>query len=166
MAKSDLFAKIIFMEEKDLVMQFAMKLIGLRRRSVFEIEERLRKKNYQDSLIADVIEELKKFKYLDDEAFAESFICDKINLRPCGNRMIKRELQSRGVSSDIIEEKLRSLLDEKTEMELAERLVSKKMRTLKKGEDKNKTRRKLSAYLASKGFSFDIIGQTLRNKLE
>ncbi|MDD5344390.1 MAG: regulatory protein RecX [Smithella sp.] len=154
------------MEEKDLAMQFAMKLIGLRRRSVFEIEKRLKEKSYPGDIISYVIEELKKFKYLDDEAFAESFIYDRINLRPCGKRMIERELRNKGVSSEIIGEKIASLLDEKTELELAERLISKKMRTLKKSDDKNKARRKLSAYLASKGFSFDTIGQALRNKLE
>lgn len=147
-------------------MMFAMKLIGLRRRSVFEIEERLKQKNYGDDIIADTIDELRKFKYLDDGAFAESYICDRINLRPCGKRMIERELRTKGVSPGIIEEKLTALFDERTELELADRLASKKMRLAKKDPDKNRTRRKLSAYLASKGFSFDIIGQTLKNKLE
>ena len=145
---------------------FAMKLIGLRRRSVFEIEERLKQKDYRDDIIAEAIDELKKFRYLDDEAFAEAFICDRINLRPCGKRMMERELRTKGVPSGIIEEKLASLLDERTEMELAQRLVSKKIKLVKDNADKNKTRRKLSAFLASRGFSFDIISQALKNKLE
>ncbi|MFA6096867.1 MAG: regulatory protein RecX [Candidatus Paceibacterota bacterium] len=154
------------MEEKNQAMMFAMKLIGLRRRSVFEIEERLKQKDYQEDIIATTIDELKKFRYLDDEAFAEAFIRDRINLRPCGKRMMGRELRAKGVSSGIIEEKLASLFDEQTEIELARRLVSKKMKVVKDGADKNKTRRKLSAFLASRGFSFDIISQALKNKLE
>lgn len=154
------------MEEKNQAMMFAMKLIGLRRRSVFEIEERLKQKNYQEDIIAATVDELKKFRYLDDKAFAEAFICDRINLRPCGKKMMERELRAKGVPSEIIEEKLASLFDDGTELELAQRLVSKKMKLVKDGADKNKTRRKLSAFLSSRGFSFDIISQALKNKLE
>lgn len=154
------------MEEKNQAMMFAMKLIGLRRRSVFEIEERLKQKNYSEDLINKVLDELKKFRYLDDETFAESFINDRINLRPCGKRLIEKELRNKGISSEIIERKLELLIDENKELELAQRIVSKKTRSIKDGSDKNRIRRKLAAHLSSKGFSFDIIGQILKNKIE
>lgn len=154
------------MDEKNQAMIFAMKLIGLRRRSVFEIEDRLKRKNYQNETISEVVEELKKFKYLDDEAFAESFINDRINLKPCGKRLIKRELQNKNVSAEIIENKLNLLIDDNKELELAERLALKKIRLMGNIADKNKVCRKLTAYLSSRGFSFDIIGQALKNKLK
>lgn len=154
------------MDEKDKALQFAMKLIGLRRRSVFEIEERLKVKSYSEDIVSYVIEELKKFRYLDDEIFAESFINDRINLRPCGKRFIEKELRNKGISSEIIESKLGSMIDEEKELELAQRLILKKMRSITDGTDKNKIKRKLAAYLSTKGFSFDVIGQVLRNKLK
>jgi len=154
------------MDEKNQALQFAMKLIGLRRRSVFEIEERLKEKSYPDDVISYVIEELKRFKYLDDGTFAESFINDRINLRPCGKRLIERELRNKGISTETAKEKLDMLIDENKELELAQRLASKKIASIKDISDKNKIKRKLAAYLSSKGFSFDIIGQTLKNTLE
>lgn len=154
------------MEEKNQAMMFAMKLIGLRRRSVFEIEKRLSRKGYSERTIEEVLIELKKFKYLDDEIFAESFISDRINLKPCGKRLLEKDLKEKGVPSEIVRRKLELMIDDNLEIELAGRLVSKKMRLMKNDGDRNRAKRKLISHLASKGFSFDVIGQALKNKLE
>lgn len=153
------------MEEKNKALQFAMKLIGLRRRSEFEIRERLKQKNFSEEISEETISELKKYKYLDDEKFAESYINDRINLRPCGKRLIKMELARKGVSENIIENKLDELLSFEKELELAEKIIAKKLRIIGEESEKNKLRQKLMASLQLKGFSFDIISKALDNKL-
>ena len=85
------------METKNDALKFAMKLITLRKRSVFEIKTRLKKKEYESNIIEQVIKELKGYKYIDDEDFAESYINDRMNFRPCGRFLIKNELQERGI---------------------------------------------------------------------
>lgn len=166
LAKSAKIAKIKLMKEKNTALRLAMKLIGLRRRSVFEIENKLLEKKYGDDLIHKVIEELKKYKYLDDETFAECYINDRINLRPCGPKLIRKELCEKHVPPDIINAKLETLLDNNIEMELADKIVSKKLKLMSVANDKRKIRQKLSNHLYSKGFSFDVISQTLENKLK
>ncbi|MFZ2969814.1 MAG: regulatory protein RecX [Minisyncoccia bacterium] len=154
------------MEEKNLALQFAMKLIGLRRRSVFEIEKRLQQKNYPCDIIDQVIKELKGFGYLNDEKFAESYVSDRINFRPCGRQLLVKELRERGVEESVAENKINELLDSEKEMALAEKMLIKKMKFTDKNAGKNKLYKKYASFLQSKGFSFDIISKALENKLK
>ena len=78
------------MKEKNQALQFAMKLIGLRKRSVFEVTERLKKKGFKENIIKEILKELKNYKYLNDEQFAESYINDRMNFRPCGRFLIMK----------------------------------------------------------------------------
>ena len=46
------------MKDKNKALQFAMKLIGLRMRSVFEIKTRLEKKGFEAEIINNVLKDL------------------------------------------------------------------------------------------------------------
>lgn len=152
-------------DNKNDALKFAMKLIGLRRRSEAEVRKRLKDKGCAGELINETVTELYHYKYMDDTAFAESYIHDRINFHPSGRFVIKNELKKSGIAPAIIEEKLDELLNEKKELELAERLVDKKLRTTSL-EDKKKLRARIVYHLQSRGFSSKIISQALENKIE
>jgi len=154
------------MQTKNDGMKFAMKLISLRRRSVFEIAERLRKKEFEENVIGEILEELKSYKYLDDRQFAESYINDRMSFNPRGKFLIRKELQEKGVAENIIEEKLEKLISEEKEIESARKLVEKKLRIMGNKDNKNKTNQKIMSYLQSKGYSFEIISQAVKNEIE
>lgn len=153
------------LENTDDAMRFAMKLIGLRRRSEAEIRQRLEEKSATPELVEEIVEELYRYRYLDDEAFAESYINDRINFRPAGRYAIKNELIRKGISPKIIEDKLSGLLGKEKELDLAGALIRKKIRTAGKS-DTDKMRSKLIFHLKSRGFSSDIISQAMKNALE
>ena len=50
------------MKEKNEALQFAMKLIGLRMRSVLEIKTRLEKKGFGTKIINEVLRDLEKYR--------------------------------------------------------------------------------------------------------
>lgn len=152
-------------EERNQTLKFAMKLIGLRRRSVFEIDKRMKEKNYGKEVREEVIQELFRFGYLDDEQFAESYINDRINFRPAGRFLIKMELKKRGINDKIIEEKLNELLDREKEIKLAEKLTRKRIDGLDPANSQ-KDRIKLGNYLKARGFSGEIISQAIKNALK
>ena len=54
------------METKNEALKFAIKLLTLRKRSVFEIETRLQKKGYESDIITQIISDLNNYKYLND----------------------------------------------------------------------------------------------------
>ncbi len=154
------------METKNDALKFAMKLITLRKRSVFEIKTRLKKKEYESNIIEQVIKELKGYKYIDDEDFAESYINDRMNFRPCGRFLIKNELQERGIEENIIEIKISELVSEERELESAKKLARQKFKAISEKTEKSKTIQKIKAYLQSKGYSFDVISQAVKNEIE
>ncbi len=154
------------MQTKNDGLKFAMKLISLRRRSVFEVAERLKEKGLKENVIKEVLEELRGYKYLDDQKFAESYINDRMNFNPRGKFLIKKELQEKGVAENIIEEKIEELISEEKEIESARKLAEKKLRIMGNKGDKNKINQKIMSYLQSKGYSLEIIGQAVKNEME
>ena len=154
------------MERKNEALKFAMKLLGLRKRSVFEIENRLQRKGYERNIVEKVLEDLDRYKYTDDKSFAESYINDRMNFRPCGRFLIKKELKERGISENIIERKITELISEEKEISSAQKLAQRKLKTIRDKTDRNKTTQKVRSYLQTKGYSFDIISQAVENEIE
>lgn len=152
------------MDNKDDALRFAMKLIGLRRRSEAEIRSRLRKKGCGEELAGETVSELYKFGYLDDAAFAESYINDRMRFRPAGRFLIKLELREKGIADGIIEDKLSELLGKEEELSLAKKLLEKKMRA-SPPKDGGKARARLAFYLKSRGFSPGTIDEAIRDIL-
>jgi SOS response regulatory protein OraA/RecX len=109
---------------------------------------------------------MKAFSYLDDEKFAECYISDRINFRPCGKQLLKKEMRGFGIEESVAENKINELLDDDKERDLAEKLLIKKMKAQYKEIERNRLYKKYASYLQSKGFSFDIIGKVLENKLK
>ena len=152
------------MKDKNEALKFAMKLISLRKRSAFEIKERLRKKKFEEDVIEEVLQELKNYKYLNDEEFAEAYINDRINFNPRGRFLIKKELNERRIAENIIERKMEELLSEEKEVESAKKMAEKKLRTINNKTDKIKVDQKIRSYLQSKGYSFDIINLVVKQE--
>ena len=149
------------MEQKNQAVKFAIKLLGIRKRSVFEMRNRLKRKEFGDSIIDEVIEKLFEYKYLNDAEFAEAYINDRINFNPRGSFLIKKELREKGVAENIVNEKIKELFPEEKEMELAKRAAEKKTGTLNKNLEKNKIYQKVGSYLQAKGYAGYIIREVL-----
>lgn len=164
MEVDDEFIKeILIDEEQNKVINHALNLLSYRQRSEKEIFTSLKRKGFEDYYINKAIDYCKKNHYLDDRAFAESFIKDKMNLNKFGPERIKYELLIKGVSKDIIEDLL--ILDYDEQYEIVMNLALKKLTTYKK-EEQNSIYRKLSGFLQRKGYSYDIISKVMREILK
>ncbi len=151
------------MENKNQALKFAIKLLSIRKRSVFEMKIRLKRKEFEGNIIDEVIEELTEYKYLNDEEFAEAYINDRINFNPRGSFLVKKELREKGVAENIVNEKIKELFPEEKEMELAKRAAEKKIGTLNKNLEKSKIYQKVGSYLQAKGYSGYIIREVLED---
>ena len=151
------------MENKNQALKFAMKLLDIRKRSVFEIRKRLKQKEFEEEIINEIIKELFEYGYLNDEEFAEAYINDRINFNPRGNFLVKKELREKGVAEDIVNEKIKELFPAEKEKELAKKAAKKKRETLNKNLEKNKIYQKIGSYLQGKGYSAYIIREILED---
>lgn len=117
-------------------------------RSRREIERYLLGKGYDKDIVLEAIERLDLYHYVDDRAYAESYIRSKS--KTSGVFRLKAELKQKGIDSAIIDE----LLDESDEDCTA---AARKYMRSHPSADVNKLKR----YLAGRGFSWDAISSTV-----
>lgn len=164
MEVDDEFIKeVVKAEEQNKVINKALNFLSYRQRSEKELYESLKRKGYESLYIDKAIEYCKEQGYVDDKAFAESFMKDKLNLNKLGTERIRYELMSKGISRDIIDKVL--VVDKDDQFEAALNLAEKKLPSYK-NDDANKRYRKLSGFLQRKGYTFDIISKVMKKVLE
>lgn len=108
----------------------AVKYIGSKYRSCFEVYAYLKSKEIDRDVINEVIDRLKKQSYLDDRAYAKAFVNDRMKFSNHGPGKIKKELEERRVDDAIIDDVLRNFSSD-VEKERLLKLVPKYVKTIK-----------------------------------
>ena len=129
----------------------AIDLISRRLRSEKEIRDYAKRKNWTPDNTNRVIERLKEKGYLNDTAFAESFIRARQNAEKYSRRRIEQDLRKKGIANDIIQLVLH---DEVNDHAALQKLVAKRYNRY---DDINK----LKAYLMRAGFNYDDINKAI-----
>lgn len=140
----------------------ALRLLAVRPRSAAELARRLRMKGYEPEVAASVIERLRELGMIDDAAFANLLVRDRVRLRPQGARRLASELRAKGVDEETAREAIRDGMEyeETDERTLARRAADRWPR--RAGEDAGRARRRLNGYLARRGFD----GETIREVVD
>ena len=143
----------------------ALQYLSYRDRSKWELSQYLGKKEHSPPVIQKTLAYLVELNYVDDQRFALQWGQYKINKNKLGKNRLYLELLGKGVNKEIIEDILSTLYEKNPEMELAVQCARKKWVTLKSFQEKKK-KRLLVQYLQRKGFSSDIIYQSVRTLAE
>lgn len=133
-----------------------LKLLSLRPRSRKEIEDYLHKKTSDPELTNSLINKLTDLKLINDEEFARWLIASRSRSRPRGSRLLKQELKSKGVTMND------NLMTTNDEFELAQKALEKKL-NLWHHLPWQEFRIKAWRFLASRGFSSEIIAKAIKN---
>ncbi len=141
--------------------EWALNLLSRRPRSTAEISHRLSQASFPPSAVEAALARLERVGLVDDRAFARYWVENREEFRPRGHRMLRWELQQKGVADQIIDEVL-ALLDEAA---TASRLARKRALRLRH-LDEVAFRRRLSAYLARRGFPYSIIADVVQEAWE
>lgn len=83
----------------------AMDYLSRREHSLHELTQKLIRKGYSESEVVKVVQQLNNENLQSDERFAESYIQNRIRAG-YGPLRIKKELQQRGISDDIVSDYL------------------------------------------------------------
>lgn len=139
--------------------EVAVRYLGPRPRSVSEIRRHLRSKRFDDAAMDRAIDQLRAQRYIDDEAFARYWVEQRDRFRPKGERAIVTELLQKGVAREVIDAVTgeREPDAEALRARAAIRRPLARWLALEEGERK----RKIHAYLARRGFSYDTIDEVL-----
>jgi regulatory protein len=120
----------------------------------------LEKREIPDEVAIAVLDRFEEAQLIDDREFARAFVSSRLALGGKSRTAIARELRHKGVAESIIEDSLASMTGE-VEAELALDLASKRALRLE-GLDRQVRYRRLTGFLARRGFSQSVISATMR----
>ena len=149
----------------------AHRLLSFRQRARAEMERRLARKGHEPEVVSAVVSHLCDQGQLNDSRMSRAFARDRINLNPRGRRLIELELRKRGVSTEVARKEVAGAFsdEEVTEYELAlplaRKWVSGKGQRALERHGYWKTRQRLYAFLARKGFPFATISRVSEDVL-
>lgn len=137
----------------------AIRYVSFKLLSEKELFAKLQSKGFDDDTIRIVVDDLKAMGYINDKIYAQKFVFDRSKLKPKSKKMLKMELNNRGVSDDIIDEVLDNF--EYDEVTIAERLIRKKFGKYDLNDPKIEN--KVFSFLMHRGFQYEIIKHGLLN---
>ena len=139
----------------------ALRYLSYRERSILEVTQYLEKKEYLQPVIQQALDALIELNYVNDQRFALEWGRYKINKQKLGKSRLYVELLHKGIDKEVLENTLAILYEDNPETELAIQCARKKMNSLQGVKEEIKKRR-LMQHLKRRGFSADIIYQSIK----
>ena len=132
----------------------ALSCLAYRPRSRTELQRHLRRKGHAEGPAQTAIGRCEELGYINDRAFALSFVRDRIRFRPSGRRRLMSELRARGVGAADADAALDEAFGEfaVSEQDLLYQSAARRARTLQSIE-RSAARRRLFGYLLRRGFA-------------
>lgn len=135
----------------------ALNYLSYRARTEKEVRTKLVQKGFGEPVVDAVVERLYALHYLDDAAYARSFVSGRFKSRGYGPARIRGDLIRRGVDRPLIEDALGEVLEPEATYDVAKEQAEKRWTRLATEPDIQKRRKKLSDFLLRRGFSYDVV---------
>ena len=133
--------------------------IAHRPRSAAEVTNRLRRAHVDDETVQIVLDLLREQGLLDDTRFAALWVENRSSFHPRSARMLEYELRQKGVAREAIETVI-GATSAGDEVETAVAAGRKRLRAFA-SLDEEAFRRRMAAFLARRGFSYQTIDPAL-----
>ena len=124
-----------------------------------EVRSKLLERGIYGDILEEMISDLISEGFLDEERFAKSFVRGKFRMKGWGRNKIVQELKLRQVSEYSIREGLKEIDDNEYRTTL-EKLFQKKLK-ITKYKDKYDRYKKMTAFLMSKGYEYELIREVM-----
>ncbi len=145
------------------IKQSSFRYLSGRNHSKYELQRKLLKKNYKRTLIESVLHDLERQQLINDVEFANLYFSSQLR-KKWGLLKIKADLFKKGVNREIIEETIRRHEDDNVFLESAKAVATKKYSLLlKRNLNNNKINQKIYQFLMSRGFTSNIIIETIKH---
>jgi regulatory protein len=154
MLDGDRVSSLLAADEASRATEAALVFLGYRPRSEKEVRDRLRRGGYEQDAIEHAIARLHEWRYLDDADFARRWVENRTMHRPRGRRLLQQELRHKGIDGQIARDAIDDAgLDETA---AAEVLARRRLPSYA-ADEPAAIRRRLGAYLARRGYGYDVI---------
>ncbi len=151
--------KIAELKNKDdgeRALQQALLFLSYRARSEKEIKQNLLKHEYSESIIEQTLERLRESKLANDHQFAKTWVENRNTFRPRSKRMLTMELRQKGLDEETVTNAIADVDENALAYETA-----KKRATRFTGLERSEFRKKLSDFLARRGFPYSVVSSVV-----
>ena len=126
------------------------------------MRDRLKRGAFSPEAIESTIVRLNEWRYLDDADFARRWVESRARGKPRGQRLLQQELRQKGIDAETSKQVIAEAdLDE---IATATDLARKRLNSMT-GEDPIAVKRKVGAYLARRGYGFDVVRKALEQAM-
>jgi regulatory protein len=139
-------------EAHERAFQQALLFLSYRPRSESEIRTNLRKHEFPEPVIEQTIERLRQDGVANDNQFAQAWVENRTTFRPRSRRMMAMELRQKGLDDETVQSAIESVNDDASAYEAARKRAPRL-----KALEWNDFRKKLSEFLARRGYSYSVI---------
>ena len=162
MLDGDRVSSLLAVDQASRATEAALVFLGYRPRSEKEVRDRLRRGGFEQDAIEHAIARLHEWRYLDDADFARRWVENRTAHRPRGRRLLQQELRHKGIDGEIARDAIDDA--ELDETGAAEALARRRLPSYA-GDEPAAIRRRLGAYLARRGYGYDVIRVALDRAL-
>lgn len=134
----------------------AMEAIGSRLHSRAELHRKLMRREYGETVVNVVLDDLARLGYVNDEQFAKTKAMSAAQYKHHGRRRAFIELRKAGVTGEVADRALNDVYEQHDSTAVAKELARKQLPRLKKLEPVV-ARRRLVGMLQRRGFDYDDI---------
>lgn len=142
------------------VLSKLMKFCAYQERSVQEVRTKAFQLGVQQDKIDELLEQLIKEGFLNEERFAERYVQGKVNIKRWGKYRISQGLFSKGISGELADRYINQI-DEERNLENLNYWIAYKLERM---ADAKAESDKLYRFLLSKGFESNLVLMQLKEK--
>ena len=121
----------------------------------YEMMEKMRKWEVEESDRERIMAYLRQAKFVDDERYAHAFVSDKVRYNKWGRRKVEQGLWAKHIAEDI-RQRVLDEVDESQYKSVLTDLLKSKRRSIKAAND-YEMNRKLIKFALSRGFDYSIV---------
>ena len=139
-------------DANERALQQALLFLSYRVRSESEIRQNLLKHEIPEPVIDLTLEKLRQDGLANDNEFAQTWVENRSTFRPRSRRMLAMELRQKGLAAEAMQSALENVDDEPLAYEAAKKRAPRFINL-----EWSEFRKKLSEFLARRGFSYSVI---------
>jgi regulatory protein len=143
-------------DENERALQQALLYLSYRARSEKEIRQNLLKHEYSETIIEQTIERLRESKLANDNQFAKTWVENRNTFRPRSKRLLTMELRQKGLDEETVKTAVADVDENALAYESAKKRAS-RFKSLEWSE----FRKKLSDFLARRGFPYSVVSSVV-----
>ena len=145
----------------------ALRMLSTSRRSRRDLELRLRRRETDQTVIADALGRLDSIGLLNDDEFAAADAAAQLRNASRSTGAVKRRLRQRGVAGDVADAAVAAAVESEgvNDAERCDEAAQKRVRQLRSC-DRATAQRRLMGFLMRRGFASDLVFASTRRALE